>query len=132
MGIQNILIRDESMGGKTLHEFSLSFPKAEVTVSDIIRERVRYEVEAYNRKAQDKFFGLVRPSDAEETLNGYTLKKPRKINADKQIDIALKAFSSNGFIILIDELQAERLDQIIELVPDMNISFLKLTPLVGG
>jgi len=132
MGVQNILIRDESMGGKTLHEFSLSFAKAEVTVSDIIRERVRYEVEAYNRKAQDKFFGLVRPSDAEGTLNGYTFKKPRKIDADKQIDIALKAFSSNGFIILIDELQAESLDQTIELTPDMNISFLKLTPLVGG
>ncbi len=132
MGIQNILIRDESMGGKTLHEFSLSFHKAEVTVSDIIRERVRYEVEAYNRKAQDKFFGLVRQSDAEETLNGYALKKPRKIDADAQINIALKAFSSNGFIILIDELQAERLDQRIELAHDMNISFLKLTPLVGG
>jgi len=73
MGIQNIMIRDESMGGKTLHEFSLSFPKAEVTVSDIIRERVRYEVEAYNRKAHDKFFGLVRPTGAEQALNGYTL-----------------------------------------------------------
>jgi hypothetical protein len=132
MGIQNILIRDESMGGKTLREFSLSFPEAEVTVSDIIRERVRYEVEAYNRKSQDKFFGLVRPSDAEESLNGYRLKKLRKIDADKQIDIALKAFSSNGFIILIDELQAESLDQVIALTPDMNISFLKLTPLVGG
>ncbi|MEP4053007.1 MAG: hypothetical protein ABJN22_12255 [Litorimonas sp.] len=132
MGIQNILIRDESMGGKTLHEFSLSFPKAEVTVSDIIRERVRYEVEAYNRKAQDKFFGLVRPSDAEESLNGYKLRKPRRIDADKQIKIALKAFSTNGFIMLIDNQQAESLDQKIELKPDMNISFLKLTPLVGG
>lgn len=132
MGIQNILIRDESMGGKTLHEFSLSFPKAEVTVSDIIRERVRYEVEAYNRKAQDKFFGLVRPSDAEETLNGYTLKKPRKIDADKQIKTALNAFSGNGFIMLIDDQQVESLDQKITLTPDMHISFLKLTPLVGG
>ena len=132
MGIQNILIRDESMGGKTLHEFSLSFPKAEVTVSDIIRERVRYEVEAYNRKAQDKFFGLVRPTGAEQALNGYTLKKPRKIDPDKQIETALKAFSTNGFIILIDNQQVEQLDQKVNLSPDMNISFLKLTPLVGG
>lgn len=132
MGVQNILIRDESMGGKTLHEFSLSFPKVEVTVADIIRERVQYEVDAYNRQVHQKFFGLIRPTDAEEQLNGYKMKKTRKVDAGKQIKVALKAFTSNGFIILIDDEQADRLDQAVTLKPDMNISFLKLTPLVGG
>jgi len=132
MGVQTILIKDETFGGDAIHSFTLKFLDAKVSVADIIRERVQHEVDAYNRKTGERFMGLVQPTEAEKELNGFRFKKPRKINAKTQIDTALDAFSRNGFILLIDDQQAETLDQVVELRDKIEISFLKLTPLVGG
>lgn len=132
MGMQSLIIKDETIGREVKNEFILQFLNAKVSVADIIRERVRYEVDAYHSKTQKRFNGLVQPSGAEIELNGYSLKKGKRINVDGQIETALKAFEQNGFFMLIDDLQAESLDQLIELKPDMNVVFVKLTPLVGG
>jgi len=132
MGVQTVMIVDETFGGETINSFALQFLNAEVTVADIIRERVQHEVDLYNRKASTRFMGLVQPTDAEKQLNGYQMKKPRKIRADTQIETALSAFVKNGFIVLIDDAQVENLTQKVALRDEMEISFLKLTPLVGG
>ncbi|WP_427453738.1 hypothetical protein [Litorimonas sp. WD9-15] len=132
MGFQNVIIRDETMGGETLNQFALEFLTADVSVADIIRERVRYEVDAYNRKKQDRFAGLIQPTGTEKVLNSYAMKTRRKIDSGQQIETALKAFTANGYILLINDVQAESLEQRISLLPDMSITFLKLTPLVGG
>lgn len=132
MGIQSLTIKDETLGREVTNEFVLQFLTAQVTVEDIIRERVRYEVEVYNRKRQDRFFGLVQPSKAEAFLNGYQLKKGMKINVEKQIETALLAFQHTGFFMLIDDVQAENLSDMVTLKPDMSVIFVKLTPLVGG
>ena len=132
MGLQSIFIRDEVLGAVDQPErFALALPSAEVSVADIIRERVRYEVDAYNRDLAVKTFaGLVRPSERERRLN--TAKTHRVIDADAQIKAALKGFASNAFIMLIDDVQVETLEQKVMVRPDMEVTFLKLTPLVGG
>lgn len=132
MGIQSLIIKDETLGREVTNEFVLQFLTAHVSVEDIIRERVRYEVEIYNRKRQARFFGLVQPSKAEASLNGYQLKKGIKINVEKQIETALLAFQHTGFFMLIDDVQAENLSDMVNLKPDMSVIFVKLTPLVGG
>ena len=132
MGAQTVMIKDETFGGETINSFMLKFLKAEVTVADIIRERVQHEVDLYNRKTTSRFSGLVQPTHAEQQLNGYHIKKPRKIKANAQIKTALAAFEKNGFIVLIDDDQVDSLTQIIALRDETEISFLKLTPLVGG
>ena len=50
----------------------------------------------------------------------------------KQASVAKDAFKKNGFFILIDNTQAESLEQVFALHKDSEISFVKLTPLVGG
>ena len=132
MGVQTIIIKDETVGGDVQNEFVLNFMDGHVTVADIIRERVTQEVDAYNRRIDDRFFGLVQPNDTEASLNGYKFRKKRKVDAGKQIETALKAFQQNAFFMLIDDVQAENLDDLITLKPDMSVSFVKLTPLVGG
>ncbi|MCK4709861.1 MAG: hypothetical protein KAU21_14680, partial [Gammaproteobacteria bacterium] len=77
-------------------------------------------------------FALVRPKSEEKLLNGIKNNVKRRVNPEKQIEVALKAFSGNGFFILIDEMQAEELGQWVTIKPDTIISFVKLTPLVGG
>jgi hypothetical protein len=78
------------------------------------------------------FKGLIQPGDAERTLHGYKLKEKRKVDPEKQFLIALDAFQKNGFFILIDNIQSESLDQMVVINADTKLSFVKLTPLVGG
>lgn len=127
-----VTIKDETFAGKVLNELNLEFSTQTVTVKDIITERVLQEVKNYNNKLPEYFKGLIQPSAAEKTLNGYKLKARKKIDGEKQVYTALDAFQKNGFFVLIDNLQSENLTQEIELSENTSISFVQLTPLVGG
>ncbi len=89
------------------------------------------EVIRYNRSASTDKFDLVQPTELERQLNGPGKKRPL-VDVDKQIAIALQAFESNGFFIFIGDSQVEHLDDIITIRPQTRVSFIKLTPLVGG
>ena len=127
-----LTIRDESTDGRALNESVVDFLSETITVEELIRSRVYQEVQDYNRRRPETFNGLVRPSDAEQALNGVRLKKGREIDWKKQFDKACEAFERNGFFILVDDKQAENLDETIELRRETQVSFVKLTPLVGG
>jgi hypothetical protein len=127
-----LTVRDETAGGKTVNELTLDILTEKLTVRELIRSRVYQEVQDYNRKGLEHFRGLVQPSGAEQTLNGYKLKTRREIDWKKQFELACDAFERNGFFILVDEHQAESLDEEIVLEAGTQVSFVKLTPLVGG
>lgn len=132
MGKIALKIRDISAADKILNEITISLQSDKVAVKEIIEARVTSEVENYNNKLPEYFNGLVQPSNAEKALNGFKMKERKKIDPEKQVYIALDAFQKNGYFILIDNLQAESLEQIVEIQPSTEINFLKLTPLVGG
>ncbi len=125
-------VRDEDFSGKLLQEISIGLSVERISVKDIIEARVRQEVENYNNKQPEYYNGLIEPTDAEKTVNGYRLKKKKVIDAEQQVYIALNAFQQNRFFILVDDQQCDSLDQQIKLDADKKISFVKLTPLVGG
>jgi len=127
-----LTIYDESATGETLFELTLNVSAERITVRDLIRQRVCQEVAAYNQRKPATFQGLVQPTDSERTLNGYGLKGPRTIDVDAQLAKALGAFAGNQIIVLVDDYQVESLDEEIVVRPDTRVSFLRLTPLVGG
>jgi len=131
-----LTVRDETASGAVTHELMLEGLAESVTVRELIRSRVYQEVQDYNlrqrRQADAAFNGLVTPTDAERTLNGIRLRKPREIDWKQQFEKACEAFERNGFFILIDDRQAEHLDEQITLRHDTGVSFVKLVPLVGG
>lgn len=129
----NILsIRDENNLGGVYNELQLSFEHVEVCIKDIISARVYLEVAKYNNKAAVYQYALVKPLDEEVLLNNQQQKKKRPVDPEKQLAIALKAFATNGFFILIDDIQAETLAQKVVIKADTVVGFIKLTPLVGG
>ncbi|MEO8772059.1 MAG: hypothetical protein ABI402_18315 [Ferruginibacter sp.] len=132
MATITLTIKDETVTGKMVNELSITFDSELRTVAAIIEARVKAEVSAYNEKQPEYFRGLVQPGDAEQTLNGYKLKSRKKVDEEKQLLVALDAFQKNGFFILIDNIQSESLEQMIVINKNTNISFIKLTPLVGG
>ena len=132
-----LAVRDETPIGGVSNEWSLEFLSETITVRELIRERVYQEVQDFNRQQdQQVFAGLVQPTDTERILNGqrpeYRLKKHRVIEWKAQFEKAMEAFQRNGFLILIDEKQANNLDQEFVIRHDTQVSFVKLTLLVGG
>jgi len=127
-----ITINDETTAGKVLNSSKIEFPASLVSVESIIKKRVFAEVSKINKERKNNFYGLIQPDAAEITLNGFRMREFKKIDPEKQFAIAKDAFLKNGFFILIDNIQAETLDQTFFLHKDSTISFVKLTPLVGG
>jgi hypothetical protein len=131
-----LTVRDETPTGSVTNQLTLDVLAETITVRELIRSRVYQEVQDYNlrqrQEASAAFRGLVTPTDAEQTLNGARLRKPRQIDWKQQFDKASDAFTRNGFFILIDDKQAESLDETITLRHDTRVSFVKLVPLVGG
>src|SRR5262245_50487156 len=132
-----LTIRDESPTGESLHELALDFLSERITVRDLIRERIHHEVREFNRKERELVFrGLVQPAEAERVLNGgraeFRLKQPRALDWEEQFKLAVEGFSNNAFFILVDDKQAEDLEQEFVIGPATAVSFVKLIPLVGG
>jgi hypothetical protein len=133
-----LTIRDETAAGDTIHSFPLEFPSERITVRDLIRERVYQEVQDFNRRNDPVFRGLVQPKDAERITDtdhkgySYQLKTRREIDWKEQFESAIQAFQKNGFFILIDDKQAEELDQVVFLGRGTEVSFVRLVQLVGG
>jgi hypothetical protein len=99
---------------------------------ELIRARIYQEVQDYNTREPEYFRGLVEPTQAERTLNGYKLKARRKIDWQEQFHRAVEAFERNGFFVLVGDRQAATLDEEFEVKVDAEVSFVKLVPLVGG
>lgn len=127
-----LTVRDETTAGKTFNEWSLEFLTEKITVRELIRSRVYQEVQDYNAKLDEVFRGLIQPEGTEKVLNGFKPKKKREIDWKVQFDKALAAFEVNQVLILINERQAENLEEQIEVKPSTVVSFVKLVPLVGG
>ena len=128
-----LLFKDESLTGSVFHEIKVPVDRTTLTVRDIITARVTAEVTDYNRRLPSVFRGLVRPSEAEEVLDGYRLRqKDRPIDAEQQTYVALDAFRKRAFILLVDDRQADNLDEVVLLQSDTSISFVRITPLIGG
>ncbi|NNN35264.1 hypothetical protein HLK59_33850 [Streptomyces sp. S3(2020)] len=127
-----VMFVDETTSGSRSDGWGLEIAEERLSVRELIRRRVFQEVAEYNARTPEVFQGLVQPEDTERVLNGYALRRPRRIDPEKQTALALKAFAGNGFLILVGDRQVTELDEEIELVLGTEVTFLKLVALVGG
>ncbi|MFE2882640.1 hypothetical protein [Streptomyces sp. NPDC059272] len=130
MGIVTFV--DETTSGSRSDGWALEIAEERVDAGELIRRRVFQEVAEYNARTPAVFQGLVQPQNTERVLNGYALRTPRRIDPEAQTELALKAFAGNGFLLLVGDRQLTELDDEIELVPGVEVTFLKLVALVGG
>lgn len=128
-----LTLKDTTLTGDILNQIKIAVKNERTTVKDLIAARVEAEVKAYNDKLPEYFNGLIQPTNAEKTLNGFKLRNRKQtIDIEKQVLIAWDAFQKNGYFILIDEEQVEDLEQEVLVSKTTEISFVKLTQLVGG
>src|SRR5713226_2921468 len=118
-------VRDETTAGEKTGEFVMDLVTERITVRELIRSRVYQEVQDYNVKQGQVFHGLVQPEEAEKTLNGWKLKKPRLLDWKKQFDRAVEGFEGNQILILVNDQQAESLDEDFVIEPRTTVTFLR-------
>lgn len=129
----SLAVVDETPSGDVVRKTRLSLASETVLVREIIVERINREVARFNsRHANRVFQGLVQPTDAESRRDGYRLREERKLDAEKQCELALEGFESNAFFMLVDGRQVVSLDESVSLTGDSTVTFVKLVPLVGG
>jgi len=132
MAATAILLHDQTPTGHRTRSVRLTLVSERVTAHEILRRRIEEEVAEHNRTAPEIYAGLVQPPDAERELNGYRVKAGRTLDADEQFRAAASAFARNGFLMLAGDKQIEDLDEEIVVTPGLEVSFVKLVPLVGG
>lgn len=128
----DLIVRDETTSGKVTHELVLTDVPGRFTVRELIRTRVREEVARHNAAGGEIFRGLVQPTGAEQELDGWRLPEPRRLDWEEQADVAVEAFTANGFFVLVDDHQATDLDEELAVTASTDVAFVRLTPLVGG
>jgi hypothetical protein len=127
-----IVVTDATTSGQEIARLLLDDVPSRVRLRELIRHRVREEVARYNAHPAQRFNGLVKPTEAEQTLNGYVLSKPRLLDWQAQADAAVSAFERNGFFVFVGDRQVDDLDAELTLAETDVVSFVKLVPLVGG
>ena len=129
--MQTLIIQDESFAGSVLQQLEIEVESERATVRDIITARVYAEVRKYNQKVDRIRSWFIGIHPKEQELNRTGQRAP-EVDAEQQSYIALRAFQENRFFVFVDNRQVESLDEEFLLQPDTKVSFLKLTPLVGG
>ena len=72
------------------------------------------------------------PDKVEKILNNKTKYQKDIVDFEKQSYVALDGFMTNQFFVIINDRQAESLDESVNLSAVKEVEFIKLTPLVGG
>ena len=112
------------------------FAKARASVRELIRARVELEVERQGDR-------VIAPGPAESALNGdrgaygfgsMFVRGRGKDGGDLEtlVEEAERGFERGRYFILLDDRQAESLDDEIDLDRTGEATFLLITPLQGG
>ena len=133
----------DEIGGKVYSVGEVRLHKPVITVRELIGVRVDLEIEAHCARGAD-IRSRVSPdiSSHEFQLNGedkalrpsifHTSRTGETPARDRMIKAAEQGFLRNRFFILLDDRQAEHLDDQLELDKTGSVTFLQLTPLQGG
>jgi hypothetical protein len=60
------------------------------------------------------------------------MRRPHRIDWERQADAAVEAFGRNGFVVLVGDRQVEDVDEELSLDDASDVAFVRLVPLVGG
>ena len=127
-----VVLRDSDLAQTDVIDAVLPFSSSIVTARELIAERVRAECD--NRlpaRMASRLLGLDALSEAEQA-NFQALLDTSDETVILQIQRAFDSFESNGFLLLVDETQVEDLEEEVHLNSGSVVTFVQLTPLVGG
>ncbi len=131
MPTTSVLVEDKIAGQPPSEKYQLQLPGERIRVKDLIRLYVTDQVERFNQLPTD--CSSRHQSEEERVLNpSRPTQHTQPRNCETECERALSAFSTNGFFLLVDGNQVSELEEEVIIKSNMEISFLRLTPLIGG
>jgi hypothetical protein len=124
---------DQVLGAPSVEGPVLSFQVGRVTAREIVRARVAAEVARRNTERRPRrFAGFAPPPEVERQLNTQSPDRPRPLDPERQIEVALDAIRTGRVIVLFNGEQVSDIDAPLIVTPVSEARFLRLVPLVGG
>jgi hypothetical protein len=132
--MQSITFLDETATGQVLHSWDVSVENETMTLQELIMLRVKEEILRRTEASAAMYFNIYQElTEAEQKLNLQKHKANREAPDPEAYGYrALDAFKRNAFFVLIGNKQVDDLQEVIDLRRENPISFVRLTPLVGG
>lgn len=127
-----LTVRDETADGRPAHEWRLDVLTERLSVRELLRDRIRREVEEYNTRRPHTWRGLVQPIVEPRSAGDLSQRGFRPVDWNRQHQLACEAFVAGRLLIVVGDAQAATLDDEFELRPGTAVTFLRLAPLVGG
>ncbi|MBC6994102.1 hypothetical protein QWY85_18920 [Neolewinella lacunae] len=130
----HFIIKDATLFGEILQEHPLDIDLETITVRDLIAARVTEEVGRRNKLTPEHYRYLVDLAPAESRLNAMVrrLSGLKAVDAENPILEALQAFERNVFFVLVGDRQVTSLEEVIPATAQQEVTFIKLTQLIGG
>ncbi len=139
-------IHGKSLGQKRplFADFSLPLQRAiegveTAVVRDLIADIVRDQVRQFqDRQTQRQFLRALTERDLAEGIERGKIESGKSdvplqpVDSDAAVETALLAFQDGLYLVVIDEVQVNSLDEQRVLKPDSQITFVRLTLLAGG
>lgn len=129
-----VTLQEKSISGTILDEIELQIADERCTLAELIQMKVWEQARQYNERRAQESQGYSNP--IENALNSASHQKRienrRLADPEKEVYRAWEAFRQNQYFAFVDGRQVESLDQEILLNSQTEVSFMQLTPLVGG
>ncbi|MCU0446715.1 MAG: hypothetical protein MUE85_17550 [Microscillaceae bacterium] len=129
-----LIIKEENFAGKILDQITLQIADETLTVANLIKLKVETEVATQNLKIEKANQGYhhALENTLNRNTNAYNSLKTNTLDAESQVYRAWEAYKNNQIIVLVDNRQTQGLEEEILVSPETQVSFIRLTQLVGG
>lgn len=109
------------------------------TLRSLVKHLVTLQVEAFSQRQHDNQFIRVLTTQsindgcaAGRISSGGSGVCPKPVDLNAAITNALESFDDGLYLVAIDSQHIEKLDDAITLTPASRVTFIRLTPIIGG
>jgi len=137
-----VKVEFQSGTGKTLDVVPIAFEPFEdfegsgsFRVRHLIAKLVSECVRDFQLREKDRAFAILTPEKIQKGLESGKFGSPREerqeVDLDEAIGQALQAFEDRLYLLFVDKVEKQSLDDLVVLQPETAITIIRLTALAG-
>jgi hypothetical protein len=126
-----LLLRDVSRAGHELSRATLTQLPPVVTLRELVRRRVHAEVAVYNADPGPVYVGFVQPADAIRHSDGFRMRTPRPLDADRFVTAVEEAVAAGVLRFRVGDHEVADLDTEVTVADHAEITAVLERPVVA-